>query len=277
MKRKLLLPAILLLLTFLKVTSIKAQEITLERFAEELGYVMRDAKDGFKKIKASEQGREDWINIIYPTSYKMLGGASSYIYFNEETRLKYSNETVPRQYYYFQSFNEGTPAGRMLADSGEMLLDAYAKKFDLKKKTRNTSQDKKLRKEGRGLSLEYGTKDGQPMFRLWKSDGKASSEPYYSTNIYVYSTRTNGSVAGRAKLLGCMVFITSNSFVSVVPIMGKAMGDPAAVAAKAYAASGMSERDYKYQWMAGKTLDEVEKELEKGTRITKRNAYEITE
>ena len=277
MKRKQFLPALLLLLTFLKAASVMAQALTLERFAEELGYVMNDANDGFKKIKASEQGREDWIHIIYPTNYTLLGGASSYLYYNEATRLKYSGELVPKLYYYFQSFNEGTPAGRLLADSGEMLLDAYAKKFALVKKTRNTSQDKKLRKEGRGLSLEYGTKDGQPVIRLWKSDLKASDQPNYATELFVYSTRKNSSVAGRPKMLGCMVFITRNTFISVVPIMGKTMGDPAAVAAKAYAASGMSERDYKYEWMAGKTQEEVVSQLGKSVRPTLMNSYTLAE
>ncbi len=278
MKRNSLLPVILLLLLpLLKSTSLQAQEITLEKFAEELGYVMSDANDGFKKIKASQEGREQGMNTIYSTNYKMLGGSHSYIYYNERTFLKYSNETVPEQYYYFQSFNEGTPAGQLLVDSGEMLLDAYAKRFDLKKKTRYTSKDKKMRKEGRSLSLEYGTKDGQPVVRLWRADAKASSETYYSTELFVYSTRKNGSVAGSAKLLGCMVFITSNTFISVVPIMGKTMGDPAAVAARAYAASGLSERDYKYEWMAGKTMDEVVDKLGQSVRPTLMNAYTVTD
>ena len=260
---------------FLAATA-SAQAITGERFMQELKYVMDDANDGFVKIKASDNSEQNWINLIYPTSYQMLGGTTSYIYYNEESYLKYSKETVPESYYYFQTFNNGTPAGKFMSDSAEILLDAYADKYHLKKKTSYTTDDKQARKEHRGIRYEYMTPDKQRIVSLKRSDMKRSDEPYYSTDLYVYSSRKNTSRAAGPALLGCMVYSFSGmDFLYVVPVYGAGLGDKEKVAAAAYAKSGLVESRYQYEWMPGLSAQQVETKWEKQKRVQVMNAYTI--
>lgn len=108
------------------------------------------------------------------------------------------------------------------------------------------------------------------------SGSSSSSSSTTRTTSSGISYSTADMSAFKNQRLGCMVFLYPNSaFLYVVPIMGEAMTNKAKVAGDAYEKSGLSEKDYQYQWFANTDAQSIKNQYGKSKSVRILNTYTI--
>ena len=246
-----------LCIILLAAPAASAQQITAESFKGELRAVIDDATAGFPKSMGSQTSTSQY-GTWYTSRLSLSGGV-------ESGRLWYFKSLMGSEEFSFtQYFKDSTAAGKFVTANAEDILDELAKKYHWKMGFKK-QESEKYRRETR--SEKHKIKEYRQNFRNM-ADITWDMPEGVNLTIHIYSPYRPKDVV-MPNLLGCMVFSFPNmGFMYVVPVYGAALGDKEKVAAAAYAKSGLTERNYQYEWMPGTSAAEVQQKWGKQTRVT---------
>ena len=246
----------LILAGLLRHTAAAAQAVNGAAFMRDFQLAADDANVGFTQLKGAEVQRLTLYGIIYEANLRMLGAGNSQIYYNDETYLKFTKVTVPRTFYFSQSFDNTTAAGRFAADSAQALLDAYATRYHLVKRPRKPERRKKGEPQA-PPTIDYLTPDRQLLYTLSLNPASAKQE----TGITVCSSRANASAGN---YLGCMLLYDMPDdktvrYLAVYYVYGDALPNPGELSGKLIAQqqNTSSYRFKRYEWKPGTTYKQM--------------------
>jgi hypothetical protein len=91
---------IVLLLGFMSI-SIFAQENVEQIFKNDIESILKDAATGFQKSKGNFKDKQ-WIYVYNYSNLSIFNAtADAFFCYHEATYLKYSNENLPEENYFF--------------------------------------------------------------------------------------------------------------------------------------------------------------------------------
>ena len=242
----------------------QAQTIDGPTFRKQLNTIIKDANTGFKNGVGPKVGAAYYGSQKYKTLLSIFGDVgNAYLIHNERSESKYAPS--PERYYFVQEFLKDSKEEKFFLDEGIAILKEEAKKLKLKsvkvKQYKSNTDDVK--------EVEF-RKGSTPIF------GYIINRTYYATELIVFSPYRPGDYVEPARPLGTFAFVYPNSkFMSLVEVYGNAMTDVKGTANKAYAASGLSEKDFQYEWHPDATAISVDKKFSGSFRITFLKRYTI--
>lgn len=265
MKVKLI--TLILSLAFSFANICKAQNVNTAIFLKDFYSIFEDAKNGFPNTIGDLKESVGWYGNTY-TSKAFIFEKSAlaklqYIKAHEPT--KYVPEATPELFYFTQAFKVGNIGYDFIKDSIEIILDAAAKDLGLVKKI--IKQPKEYKKTHR--KIEY-QKNGKAVFAIFN----LLDATYYE--VQIYSPYRPGDVPKPRNRLGCIVFNYKGFvFAYAVTVYGdKLNGSVESFVLRAFAATGLVDKNYIYTWYPNKSVDQVQQQMGKG--ITVRESGSIT-
>lgn len=240
-----------------------AQELTAERLKRDIRAILPEAARGFP-INNGLVSEDAYTGSTYGTDFSLLGIHQwASLRYEPAHDYKYSKPTN-EMFYFSQVFMDTSVAGKFMLENAETILDEQGDLMGLTKV--KVKQEKSFRDDYK--VIEY-RQFGKPLI-VFTHFLKGN---YTTVNVLSPFRPQDVKVAN---LLGCMVFTFPNTgFMYVVPVYGVALGEKEKVAAAAYEKSGLSERNYQYEWMPGTSTKQVEQKWGKQTAVRVMNAYSV--
>lgn len=250
---------LLLFLVVLFSNNMKAQEVNTATFLKDFYSIAEDATSGFPKAKGSLKESIGWYGNTYETNQYIFGKSASaslqYVKAHEPT--KYVPEATPELFYFTQGFKVGNLGFQFIKDSLEIILDAEAISLGLTKKL--IKQPKEYRKLHR--KIEY-QKNGKAIFSIFNLiDGT-------EYDIQIFSPYRPDDVPKPKNRLGCIVFSYKGFVFSyAVTVYGEKLASVESIVPRAFATTGLVDKNYIYSWYPKKSVDEVSLQIGKGMTV----------